>query len=263
MQSFGLQIHAVAKCISGDLLVIDLFFSDTNNNSSVLTNGETTDVNAEAVKHPIIAGAARQIYGSSSLRTSGNGKQSKKRKNHSTTTSTTQQSYIDNFDEEDDDRYSQGVLVHEPHSHAIPPFDPSFRAIGQMRVPGIEDSVYGPRKLGERQGDVDDSWKTWERFDTKSEHGEYGNSNHAVMHPEGDLMQMPNHGGHMIDDETDDDRLDEQPCTLGCLNSEFLCPHSCQCVAKFTRCNGVLDCEFQEDEEDCGGMHINSYLNGK
>lgn len=197
------------------------------------------------------------MYGSSSLRTSGNSNKPKRRKNnHSSTTSTTQQSYVDNFDDEDDDRYPHGILVHEPNSHAIPPpFDPSFRVIGGVRVPGIEDSIYGPRKLGERQGDVDDNWKTWERFDTKSEHDEYRHPNHhSVMHLEGDLMQMPNNGAHMIDDETDDERPDEQPCTLGCLNSEFLCSHSCQCVAKFTRCNGVLDCEFQEDEENCGGI---------
>lgn len=103
-------------------------------------------------------------------------------------------------------------------------------------MPGIEDSIYGSRKLGERHGDVEDNWKTWDRFDTKLEHDEHGGSNYAVMHPESDLMQMPNGGTHMVDDETDsDDRLDEQPCTLGCLNSEFLCPHSCQCVPKFTR----------------------------
>lgn len=130
--------------------------------------------------------------------------------------------------------------------------------IGGVRVPGIESEIYGPRKHGERQGDIDDNWKTWERFDTKSEHGlNHGGSN--VMHPEGNLMQMPN--AHMVDDETDpDDRQDEQPCTLGCLNSEFLCPHSCFCVPKFTRCNGELNCEFGEDEEECGGNCSFIYL---
>lgn len=211
-------------------------------------NGEQTDLNVEASSHPVISGAARQIYGSSSL-TRTSGKQSKRRKNGHIIT-TTEQPFIDDF--ENDERYPHGILVHEPHA-IPPPFDPSFRVIGGVRVPGIEDSVYGPRKLGERHGDVDDNWKTWERFDMKSEHEQHEDSNYAIMHPEGDLMHMPNHGAHMIDDETDDDRLDEQPCTLGCLNSEFLCPHSCQCVGKFTRCNGVLDCEFQEDEEDCGG----------
>lgn len=197
----------------------------------------------ETVKYPVNSGAARQIYGSSSLRTSGNNKQSKRRKNnnHATTSTTRQPSYED-F-EDYDDRYPHGILVHEPHP-VPPPFDPSFGSfraigggvIGGVRVPGIEDSIYGSRKHGERHGDVEDNWKTWDRFDTKPEHGEHGSSNYAVMHPEGDLMHMPNSGAHMVDDDADsDDRIDEQPCTLGCLNSEFLCPHSCQCVPKFTR----------------------------
>lgn len=221
---------------------------------TVLTNGETTDLSVEADKYPEIAGAARQIYGSSSLRTSGNNKQLKRRKNnYSSATSTALPPKFDEFDEDYDDPYSHGVLITEPHP-VPPPFDPSFRVIGGVRVPGIESEIYGSRKHGERHGDVDENWKTWDRFDTKSEHGQHSGSNYAsVMHPESDLMHMPNGGAHMIDDETDDDQQDEQPCTLGCLNSEFLCPHSCQCVPKFTRCNGELNCEFGEDEEECGG----------
>lgn len=211
-------------------------------------------MSGEADRFPEIVGAARQIYGSSSLRTSGNNKQLKRRKNnHSSATSTTQQPKYDEFDEEYDDQYSHGVLITEPHP-VPPPFDPSFRVIGGVRVPGIEQEIYGSRKHGERHGDVDDNWKTWDRFDTKAEQGQHGGSNYAsVMQPEGDLMHMPNH----MDDETDnDDGQDEQPCTLGCLNSEFLCPHSCQCVPKFTRCNGELNCEFGEDEDECGGEYF-------
>lgn len=212
-------------------------------------------------KLPEIAGAARQIYGSSSLRSSGNNKPSKRRKNnsHNTATSTTQQPKFDEFEEDYDDQYSHGVLITEPHP-VPPPFDPSFRVIGGVRVPGIEPNIeiYGSRKHGERHGDVDDSWKTWDRFDTKTELGQHSGSNYAsVMHPEGDLMHMP---GHMIDDETDVDDRQEQPCTLGCLNSEFLCPHSCQCVPKYTRCNGELNCEFGEDEDECGGEHSQSFV---
>lgn len=225
------------------------------NSHTVLTNGETTDLKLEAYKHPLITGAARQISGSSSIRTSGHNKQLKRRKNNQITTTTTTQQPFDDFEDEnnegDDDRYPHGVLVHEPHP--IPPFDPSFdpsfRVIGGVRVPGIDDSIYGSQKHGER-GDADDSWKTWERFGTKSDHTGHESS----MHSGSDHMLMSNHRAGMVDDDIDrEDGIDEQPCTLGCLNSEFLCSRSCQCVPKFTRCNAVLDCDFEEDEENCGG----------
>lgn len=223
---------------------------------TVLTNGETSDSSDELIINPVIAGAARQIYGSSSLR-SANIKQTKRRKtSHGATKTTTHQPLSEDDFDDYNDRYPHGVIVEEPprlpRPHFPPPVvdpnDARFRVITGVRVPGIEDPIYGTRHGGERQGDTGDDWKTWDRFgQTKSGSDDHNNIN-MVMHPEGDFMHMPNN------DETDsDDRLDEQPCTLGCLNSEFLCPHSCQCVPKFTRCNGVLDCEYQEDEEDCGG----------
>lgn len=248
----------------------------------VLTNGESTDVSIETDKYSVIGGgsgigsssssrthdaatdgdAARQISGSSSLRTSGNNKQTRRRKNnnsHSSTTTTRKPNFDAIDDDYDVDEYSHGILITEPHP-IPPPFDPSFRVIGGVRVPGIESEIYGSRKHGERH-DVDDSWKTWDRFDSKThgEHGQRVGTNYAsVMHPEGDFMQMPSN-----DDTDTDDRQDDQPCTLGCLNSEFLCGHSCQCVPKFTRCNGELNCEFGEDEEECGGKLCHIYFIAK
>lgn len=230
----------------------------------VLTNGESTDSSIETDKYSISGGgssgsrsssrnpdaatdvaAARQISGSSSLRTSGNNKQTKRRKNNNSFSTTTRKPNFDAVDDEYDE-YSHGILITEPHP-IPPPFDPSFRVIGGVRVPGIESEIYGSRKHGERH-DVDD-WKTWDRFDSKTHDSHRVGTNYAsVMHPEGDFMQMPSN-----DDTDTDDHQDDQPCTLGCLNSEFLCGHSCQCVPKFTRCNGQLNCEFGEDEEECGG----------
>lgn len=233
----------------------------------VLTNGESTDSSIETDKYSISGSgsrsssrnrddatdvAARQISGSSSLRTSGNNKQTKRRKNTSSYSTTTRKPNFDAIDDDYDvDEYSHGILITEPHP-LPPPFDPSFldpslRVIGGVRVPGIESEIYGSRKHGERH-DVDD-WKTWDRFDSKTHDAHRVGTNYAsVMHPEGDFMQMPSN-----DDTDTDDRQDDQPCTLGCLNSEFLCGHSCQCVPKFTRCNGELNCEYGEDEEECGG----------
>lgn len=228
----------------------------------VLTNGESTDSSIETGKYSISGAnrnssrnrdaatdvaAARQISGSSSLRTSGNNKQTKRRKNNNSYSTTTRKPNFDAIDDDyDADEYSHGILITEPHP-IPPPFDPSFRVIGGVRVPGIESEIYGSRKHGERH-DVDD-WKTWDRFDSKTHDAHRVGTNYAsVMHPEGDFMQMPSN-----DDTDTDDRQDDQPCTLGCLNSEFLCGHSCQCVPKFTRCNGELNCEYGEDEEECGG----------
>ncbi|XP_031629327.1 low-density lipoprotein receptor-related protein 4 isoform X2 [Contarinia nasturtii] len=223
-------------------------------------NGETSDSSSESDINPVIAGAARQIYGSSSLRTSGNKRQTNKRRknNHGITTTTTHQPRFEEDYDDYDSRYPHGTMViHEQppfsRSHFPPPVvdpnlnDARFRHLGPgVRVPsGNDDTVFGTRHGGERQGDTDVDWKTWDRFGTKSDHDDNQNT---VMHPDDDFMHMANN------DETDsDDRLDEQLCTLGCLNSEFLCPHSCQCVPKYTRCNGVIECDFQEDEENCGG----------
>lgn len=233
---------------------------NTHANQAVFANGESTDLSIGTDKYSVIGGkraaaaaadvaeATHQISGSSSLQKSGNNKQTRRRKNnHSTTRKPNFDALDDDYD--DTDEYSHGILITEPHP-VPPPFDPSFRVIGGVRVPGIEAEVYGSRKHGERHGDVDDNWKTWDRFDAKADgHGHSVGTNYAsVMHPDGDFMQMPSN------DETEpDDRQDDQPCTLGCLNSEYLCPHSCQCVPKFTRCNGELNCEFGEDEEECGG----------
>lgn len=119
-----------------------------------MTNGETTDLNIETDKHGVIAGAARQLYGSSSLRTSGgNNKQTKRRKNnHSSATSTTHQPKFHDLDDDDydgDDQISHGILITEPHP-VPPPFDPSFRVIGGVRVPGIESEIYGARQVRNR-----------------------------------------------------------------------------------------------------------------
>lgn len=226
-----------------------------------LTNGEPTDSSIETDKYSIAGDgdksrsrgssrsrdAATDVSGSSSLRTSGNNMQTKRRKNSNSRSATTRKPSFDAIDDYDVDEYSHGVLITEPHP-IPPPFEgSSFRVIGGVRVPGIESEIYGSRKHGERH-DVDD-WKTWDRFDSKTHDAHHVGTNYAsVMHPEGDLMQMPSN-----DDTDTEDRQDDQPCTLGCLNSEFLCGHSCQCVPKFTRCNGELNCEYGEDEEECGG----------
>lgn len=220
---------------------------------TVFANGESTGLNIGTDKYRVIGGenAAAAAGGGgggglAALHKSANNRQTKRRKNnHSTTRKPNYDALDDDYDETDD---SYGILITEPHP-VPPPFDPSFRVIGGVRVPGIESEIYGSRKHGERHGDVDDNWKTWDRFDTKTdEHGHSVGTNYAsVMHPDGDFMQMPSN------DEDSDDRQFDQPCTLGCLNSEYLCPHSCQCVPKFTRCNGELNCEFGEDEEECGG----------
>lgn len=177
------------------------------------------------------------MFGSSSLRSSGNNKKTKAQKNnYGSATSTTESPNGGDY----------GVVITHP---VPPPFDPSFRSIGRLQVPS-ESDIYGSRRHGERQGDIDDNWKAAnDRFD----HGYQPGFDYAtVMHPEDVMMHMPN--AHMNNDEThSDDQPDEQPCTLGCLNSEYLCPRSCECVPKFTKCNGELDCSLGEDEEECVG----------
>lgn len=236
---------------------------------TVIAYGDTTDWNIDYSnsRHQIASGAARQIYGSSSLRTNVNNKQTNRRKNSNnnnqyTRSTTTQKPRFSDYDDDEySDQYSHGVIFTEPHQ-VPPPFDPSFRVIGGVRVPGIESEIYGSRKIGGERHDIDDDWKPWDRFDTRTDNGI--KSNHpSIIHPESDIMQMPDSGAHMIDDETDEHRSD-QPCTLGCLNSEFLCPHSCMCVPKYTRCDEEINCSpYGEDEDHCTQSNLEIIRNIK
>lgn len=205
------------------------------------------------VKKPVVSGAARQIYGSSSLRTVSN-KQPKRRKNNQYVSSTTRKPVFHEYEEDDYDDF--GVLITQPHP-VPPPFDSSIRVLGGGRVPGtglgIDSDLYGSRSLGERHGD--EEWKTWDRYDHNEQMGHHIGirPNQPIMDTESRVMQMPSGGSHMIDDDNDE-RQPEIPCTLGCLNSEFLCSHSCMCIPKHKRCDGELDCDLNEDEEDCKGV---------
>lgn len=228
---------------------------------SVSTHGDTTDrsIDYSADKFPVISGAARHVFGSSSLRTSVNNKQTRRNRRP-----TTHKPTIDNEYDDYDDHYQHGVLITEPQEAV--PFDPSFRNIGGGRSSGIDD-IYGSRKHGERHGDFEDDWKPWDRFDTrrsdmKHQHGIRPNQP-SVMSPESELMHMPN-GGHMADDDNDDDHQAEQPCTVGCLNSEFLCTQSCMCIPKHQRCDKEINCEsFGEDESDCDISNVEILRNIK
>lgn len=72
---------------------------------------------------------------------------------------------------------------------------------------------------------------------------------------------MPEGHGHGVDDNGDDDdggdqhqfhqHQNDQPCHLACVATDFLCPRSCMCVPRFTRCDDEINCEEGEDEEDC------------
>lgn len=213
---------------------------------------DTTDwsVDYSAVKKPIISGAARQIYGSSSLRTVANNKQRKSRKNNPYTT---RKPISTDYDDDDYDQDQYGVLIHGPQSKPQVPFDASFRVMGGSgaRLPLGESDIYGARPLGERH-DIEDDWKHYDRYDQNKHNGHHIGirPNQPIMDPDSKLMQMPN-GGHMIDDENEERSEEHEPCTLGCLNSEFLCTISCACIPKHKRCDDELDCESGEDEEEC------------
>lgn len=226
----------------------------------VSTHGDTTDrsIDYSEDKFPVISGAARQVFGSSSLRTSVNNKQTRRNRRYTTRKPTSDNEYDDYYD-----HYQHGVLITEPHGPV--PFDPSFRNVGGGRSSGIED-IYGVRKHGERNGDFDDEWKPWDRFDTRSDmkhqHGIRPNQPPFIS-PESELMHMPNRG-HMADDGNEDDHQAEPPCALGCLNSEFLCAQSCMCIPKHQRCDREINCEsFGEDELDCDISNVEIIRNIK
>lgn len=41
---------------------------------------------------------------------------------------------------------------------------------------------------------------------------------------------------------------------MNCTETEFACRRSAQCIPLEKRCDGVTDCRFIEDEEDCGTL---------
>lgn len=212
------------------------------------------------------SGAARQMYGSSAFRrgttlkpnfharhSSSSGGNSGRRMydNHiEPTIPPSHRVYDGNSPEKDHGQFSHGRLITEPLHPMPPPFDASYRVIGGVRVPGIglDSDIYGSRSMGERQ-DVVDEWRPWDRYD----HANLGHpvgimQQHPVMEPEQKVMQMPDDGS--MDDDNGEHQA-EQSCNLVCVTTEFLCPRSCMCVPKFTRCDEEINCEDGEDEEDC------------
>lgn len=134
----------------------------------------------------------------------------------------------------------------------VQPYDASYRAIGGVRVPsgvvipippgvGSAQSVdiYGSRNLGERHGDG--RLQSWDR------HGHHIGGGFVpqrpIIDPEEELMDPSDSGG-----ETNAKALE---CTLSCLPSDYLCSRSCMCIPKHTKCDGDVNCEDGEDEENC------------
>lgn len=187
------------------------------------------------------SGAARQLFGSSSFRSGTVRRQTTSRRTIKTTPKPSFHEYYDEYDDE------SGEAEHGEVHQVAPPFDPSFRVIGGVRVPGIESDVYGARRVGGERQDSD----TWKAFDGHS--GEAKPRRPNLVNPDDQLM----HGNdpHM-NDETSGDRQN-LPCTLGCLNSEYLCERSCMCIPKYTRCDKEINCApYGEDEEQCTQTNI-------
>lgn len=159
--------------------------------------------------------------------------------------------------------YPHGVIVtevgHPGSPPPIVPYDASYRAIGGVRVPsgmlvpvppgegtGHSIDIYGYRQMGERHGDGIGRINSWDR----GSHHSVGHSNvfvpqHPIMDPEEELLDPSHEGADTV----------ENDCTLVCLSTEFLCSRSCACTPKFTRCDGDLNCEDGEDEEDCNATN--------
>lgn len=208
--------------------------------SAVLADDETADVEYARPRHPIAVGAARQMFGSGSLRTGAVARQATTRRKAKTTPRPAHHDYAEYDDEDDDDGYEHGII------HPVaPPLDPSFRVIGGVRVPGIDTDLYGARKSGGERQDVD-GWHAWDRPDGMGPHRT------AIMSPEHDLRHGNGHAQHMSDGDDSDATKTDLPCTLGCLNSEFLCTRSCMCIPKHQRCDQEANCSpYGEDEEQC------------
>lgn len=210
------------------------------------------------------SGAARQMYGSGQLRSAGSFK-------FTTSTPHPPQQYprpyqnpFQNHDADYDDHpthYSGGYHhqdeEYHPDEHGNPPpimppqtSDPSsVRTFGKTRISGgvpvppigvgRAPDIYGSRQLGVRHGDAI-GWREWDRIPGTS---------HGQRNPEG---FVPEH--EIVPEEEGligDDHHDPGHCTITCETWEFLCSLSCSCIHKDNRCDGVVDCEQHEDEQEC------------
>lgn len=233
---------------------------------SVICNEDATEWPLSVIRNKQNSGAARQVFGSSALRPH-ESQPKPRRKQHNGHHSHIDKSITeDPRGYDDSDQFSHGMVITEP-LHNPPPIvqnvDASYRAIGGVRVPGgmavppqpgygvLQGDIYGSRMLGERHGDAT-GWKVWDRYDSHGDHHIDGFSpQHPIIDPESELM----HEGPSSDGDSGADALDDeepaQPCSLTCLTTEYLCPRSCMCVPRFTRCDGEHNCEEGEDEEDC------------
>lgn len=208
------------------------------------------------VKKQTISRDLRQIYGHTALHKFSFKKGIHDQKKHYHNSRTTKIPVFYDYEQyeqsSDEDQFSHGILITEPHP-VPPPFDSSFRVLGGGRIlsTGVDSNVYGSRTLGERHGDMSVEWKPWDRYGDQSElaHAIGMKSKHPIMDGDNRILHMPDDERADGDDETSD--TTEPPCTLRCLPMEYFCARSCQCVPKFTQCDGDQNCDFGEDEEDC------------
>ncbi|GAB0097057.1 low-density lipoprotein receptor-related protein 4 [Sergentomyia squamirostris] len=176
---------------------------------------------------PLNTGAARQMYGSGSLRPPGPLPLPTPRRKESEDGSL------------QPPRLAHGVILSKPHSvttNSAQPNDPSFRSVGIARQPYSNHDVYGIRDI--------------------SDDGRYLNVHHDVSscaiicHQLVGLNLL-----HSLQPEefmkNEDSPGDAPECNLHCEEWEFVCPESCACIHRESRCDGMVDCEAQEDEIDC------------
>lgn len=117
--------------------------------------------------------------------------------------------------------------------------------------PGVSTGqldVYGMKHFGERHGDGG-RWQSWDRYGHHSSHGHEDGfvPQHPVVDPEEELMDPS--------DGTDGGNSNSNDCTIVCHSTEFLCIRSCMCTAKHTQCDGEVNCEDGEDEENCNASN--------
>lgn len=97
--------------------------------------------------------------------------------------------------------------------------------------------IYGIRQLGER-GPLH-----------HSSHMDGFLSSPGLMAPEEDLLDAAHADGSSPE-------ISANECHLSCLAaSEFLCSRSCMCIPMYTRCDGDMNCDDGEDEEECSASN--------
>ncbi|KAK9731245.1 Low-density lipoprotein receptor domain class A [Popillia japonica] len=211
-------------------------------------HGPTTTPSATPPPH---RGAARQMYGSGSLRPPGTKPNYGGLTKQSKTAVTSQPFPVPiRYQDLAFDKLPEGFPI-------VVPMPPGVLMTSRNRggMYGGRTEYYGMRRppagglIGGRYP-VDLGFIPGRGYGVPQGARKQGFMNRIVPGPVDQYMRQPE------EDEVMRERQYDHGCGEDCADGEFLCAKSCICIKDILRCDGETDCDNHEDEIDCGDMEM-------